>query len=521
MFSIVLLPQITSCYDYYSIKEEEKNTWADHNMLNVSSLLCPEDWEYNGDGQLGSFDSWGRFAVYSGGGYLANLGYNKFTAKRIIDDLIKNDWIDRQTRAVLVEFSLYNPSSNLLAVMTYYYEVLPAGFAGVFKSYGILPLSATDPQAHNTYLLFVLLFGFLLACYFVLECIKLCRQKRSYFSSVWNWLDVLQILTASSALFLQWMRSKEAGKSFEKLKENPFVPVSFHQALFLFDAENLTICIASVIATLRLLKGFYFNPQVIIFSFTIRRSFSSLASFFVIFSVVAVGHALLGMLAFGKSVYMFSSLPQAIFSQFLMFLGSNIPLDELKDANPIVGRLFFFTFVSSTTIILGNMLIAIINDHYVSSCADKGGEDVELAQFIMKRILEIMFGQYSRKTRKWNEITNHELFEPERELLDDASSPDWTPVMYRSCAFNTSRTGDPLGNDTDSFSEYAVWETYRPEHLIIESSKDKAGVSSVNLDRLSTCIVRFNQHITRNLDDGEDNVNDDDNDDDDIFCFFI
>ena len=125
---------------------------------------------------------------------------NKFTAKRIIDDLIKNDWIDRQTRAVLVEFSLYNPSSNLLAVMIYYYEVLPEGFAGVFKSYGILPLSATDPQAHNTYLFFVLLFGLLLACYFVLECIKLVRQKRSYFTSVWNWLDILQILTASSAL---------------------------------------------------------------------------------------------------------------------------------------------------------------------------------------------------------------------------------------------------------------------------------------------------------------------------------
>ena len=223
---------ITSCYDFYSIKEEEKRTRTDQSVLNTSTLLCPEDWEYNEDGELGSFDSWGRFAIYSGGGYLANLGYNKFTAKQIIDDLIKNDWIDRQTRAVLVEFSLYNPSSNLLAVMAYYYEVLPVGFAGIFKSYGILPLSATDPQAHNTYLFFALLFGLLLACYFVLECIKLCRQKRSYFTSVWNWLDILQILTASSALVLQWMRSKEAGKSFEKLKENPFVPISFHQALF-------------------------------------------------------------------------------------------------------------------------------------------------------------------------------------------------------------------------------------------------------------------------------------------------
>ena len=324
--------------------------------------------------------------------------------------------------------------------MTYYYEVLPEGFAGVFKSYGMLPLSATDPQAHNTYLLFVLLFGLLLACYFVLECIKLCRQKRSYFTSVWKWLDILQILTASSALVFQWMRSKEAEKSFEKLKENPFVPVSFHQALFLFDAENLSICIASVIATLRLLKCFYFNPQVIIFSFTIRRSFSSLASFFVIFSVVAVGHALLGMLAFGKSVYMFSSLPEAIFSQFLMLLGSDIPLDELKEANPIVGRFFFVTFVSSSKIILGNIFIAIINDHYVSSCTVKGGEDVELAEFIMKRILEIVFGQKSKNKRGWNESKNHELFEPEQKHPDGTSSHDWTPVMYRSCTRKTSPT---------------------------------------------------------------------------------
>jgi len=79
----------TSCYDFYSIKEEEKRSWADQNILNTSTLLCPEDWEYNDDSQLGSFDSRGRFAVYSGGGYLANLGYNKLTAKRIIDDLIK------------------------------------------------------------------------------------------------------------------------------------------------------------------------------------------------------------------------------------------------------------------------------------------------------------------------------------------------------------------------------------------------------------------------------------------------
>ena len=217
----------------------------------------------------------------------------------------------------------------------------------------------------------------------------------------------------------------------------------------------------------------------------------------------------------GQSVNMFSSVTEAIFSQFLMLLGSDIPLDELKDANPIVGRLFFFTFVSSTTKILGNMFIAIINDHYVTSCTDKGGDDVELAEFIMSRILETVFGQKSRKIRKWNERSNHEPFEPEREHPDGPSSPDWTPVMYRSCTRKPSRTGGPLVNSDDNFTEYAVWETYRPEHLLIKSSNDKAGVSSVNLKRLSTCIVHFNQQITTKFDDYDNNEDDHEDDDDD------
>ena len=69
----------TYCYGPFSKNKEDKRTWIDQNS---SSVLCPENWEYDGDT---GFDIWGRFAVYSGGGYIANLGYNKFTAKRIVN----------------------------------------------------------------------------------------------------------------------------------------------------------------------------------------------------------------------------------------------------------------------------------------------------------------------------------------------------------------------------------------------------------------------------------------------------
>ncbi|XP_022798740.1 uncharacterized protein LOC111336840 isoform X1 [Stylophora pistillata] len=428
VFHQIFKSMFISCYGPFSKNEEEKRTWIGKNS---SSVLCPENWEYNGDG---GFDTWGRFAVYSGGGYIANLGYNKVNAKRIIKDLKEKYWIDRQTRAVLVEFSLYNPPSNLLAVMTYFFEVLPSGFAGIFKSYGILPLSATNPQAHETYLLFAFLFGILLVFFFIFETIKLCRQSSLYFKSGWNWLNILQILTALSALFLKWMKIKAATKTFFKLKENPFVPISFHDVLLWSDLENLVICIASVTGTLRLLKCFHFMPQIIVFSWTLRRSFSSVSSFFLIFVVVAIGHSFLGVIAFGTNMYMFSSFIEAISSQFLMLLGKNIPANELITTNPILGRFFFFTFVASTTIVIVNTFIATINEHYATSNSDKGVEDLELAEFITDRIIDTLFRQKSNRNQFMAEYENHELFDSE-VLLE-----------YSSLGGNTTRTLSPTSH---------------------------------------------------------------------------
>ena len=518
---------VISCFDFYSPTKEEKGSWIDLRKMNGSSVLCPENWEYNADRRFGGFDSWGRFAVYSGGGYIANLGYNKLTAKRIINDLKENHWVDRQTRAVLVEFSLYNPPSNLLAVMTYYFEVLPSGFAGTFKSYGILPLSATNSLAHSTYLLFVLLFGILLVCFFVVQCIKLCRQKCSYFKSMWNLLDMLQILTASSAMLLQWMRTKVATKTFEKLKNNPYLPVSFHRVLLLFEFEEVAICVTTVIATLRLLKCFYFNPKIIVFTLTLRRLLKPIASFFMVFLITAMAHALLGFTAFGSSVDMFAQVHDGISFQFLMLLGQPFPVDKLKETNPIIGSLFFFTFFCSTSVIILNMFLAVINEYYTTSNADREGEDYELAQFIIKRILETVLGQKSERNQNWR---NHELFEPDSSLAEsspdgvqnDAFSLEWTPVMYRSCTQKISRTGrSPVGNSGD-FIECSVWETYRPEHLLVKSSTNETGFKTINHNKFSSYVAdakRYNIMTDWNAlddyyedddDEEEDGVDDDD-----------
>lgn len=476
---------INFCHDSYSRKVEDTDFWdSQTGSFDRFSWSCPENWEYSKDEDLGSFDSWGRFAVYHGGGYLANLGYNKLAARRVINDLVENNWIDSRTRAVIVEFSLLNPSTNIISVMSYFYEILPSGFSGTFKSYGMLPLASTDSQAHNAYLFFVLLFGVFLLCYFIIECIKLFRHKCSYFKSLWNWMGVFQIFTASLALIFQAIKSQRVAKTLGKLKENPFIPVSFHQALFWSEAETVALCITSAIATLRLLKCFHFNHQVIKLSSFMRSHLPSLVSFFVIFCVLSTGYALSGMIAFGSENVLFSSFGKAFISQFLTIIGNNELIQEIEGCGIIMGRLFLVGFVFTTVIFITNMFVAVLNDSYSNSYLDQEKEELEIAEFVVRRILQTVFGykpddnDYPSSLERANDQDNRdELSEStidEDSFQNIAWRSNWSfaakgaPVIHRSRKVSFAATSDAFNENTaavDDAELFSFWETLKTEEM--------------------------------------------------------
>ena len=52
-------------------------------------------------------------ASYTQGGYNANLGNTPSESQAVIHDLENNIWIDKYTRALFVEFNIFNPGSGL------------------------------------------------------------------------------------------------------------------------------------------------------------------------------------------------------------------------------------------------------------------------------------------------------------------------------------------------------------------------------------------------------------------------
>ena len=69
----------------------------------------------------------GIYDTYDGSGYLYEMRGKLSYIQGNLSLLKQMNWVDRQTRAVLVEFSAYNPNINLVMVSTILIEFLSSG----------------------------------------------------------------------------------------------------------------------------------------------------------------------------------------------------------------------------------------------------------------------------------------------------------------------------------------------------------------------------------------------------------
>ena len=391
---------IKHCYDYYRIDEEEKNPhnlpgWepfrGSSNWANFSNL-CPAPWNYVLQEKLHGSPSWGFFDIYSGGGYLADLGYNKTTASPLIDNLQKYGWIDRQTRAVVLEFVVYNANTGYLSISSFYYEILPIGCGHPFAIIDTFPLTSTQTGFYEFFLICQLLFIILVILFVLREAYAIYQLRCSYFRDPWNFVEIFQITFSFLVVVFYVVKSKAVLNSTLKVKENPFVSVSFRDAVLWNDAENMMLAITVFIATMKMLRMIRFNRHIGILMLSFRESGGLLLSYSIIFIIVFSAYAQLGMLVLGSQMREYSSFSNALVTEFLMCLGSKMSLHDLTRVNRVLGPLFGFSFILLNAFIFVNFFVAILNDTHavVKHNTDKHSEEYEMADFILDRLREFL-----------------------------------------------------------------------------------------------------------------------------------
>ena len=127
---------------------------------------------------------------------------------------------------------------------------------------------------------------------------------------------------------------------------------------------KLVIGVNSLIIFLRLLQFFKFNKKLSVLSDVISSASTDAGFFLLMFTIVLLGFSIWGNSLFGLKNEKFSSIFKATHTFFIMVTG-DADYDELVESgDPQLAPVFFLVFMVLFNLLLLNMFIAIISQHY-------------------------------------------------------------------------------------------------------------------------------------------------------------
>ena len=354
-------------------------------------LSCLERWRHQNMIDLRGFPYWGTLRLYSGNGYVANLGYNPVTAYTVVADLHSNGWIDIQSRAIFVEFTVYNANTNLFGILSYFIEFGPSSTTLTASQYQAarfyLQLNGAQTFAHVMVIFFML--------YFLYREGKLVyKQRLAYFKGFWNWVEVILVMFEFLLIVFFLARLYEVDRNIHQLRENPNDYVAFQYAA---NADALMTYVIGVLVffyILRFLRLLRFNKNFLVIGKTLSRISSPILSFCLPFISGFFAFAMLAFTIFGTELEDYSSFMRTIVTQFSMVLG-DFDFEAIFMVNPTVATLYFFSFIGLNVMVLMNMFIAIINDSYAEIQEETAEIENELE--IIEYITRYLSGFFNRK----------------------------------------------------------------------------------------------------------------------------
>ncbi len=108
------------------------------------------------------------------------------TQKELIS-LQTNNWIDLKTRAVFVEFTLYNPGTNIFSYCVVLFEFLPCGV--IVPSTIVSPIRLFSVENQNVSNVVMIVYLVVIIFMICIEIKMILRLKSEYFKQIWNYVN--------------------------------------------------------------------------------------------------------------------------------------------------------------------------------------------------------------------------------------------------------------------------------------------------------------------------------------------
>ena len=337
----------------------------------------------------------GFYGTYEGSGYVYEMRGRLSYIKGNLSLLQQLQWIDRQTRAVVIEFSSFNPNINLIMVSTILVEFLPSGSIITSAKFDTLNLFSEAGQSFFSFKIVceIVFFGFIIY-YMVMEMRNFWRKDlKRYINELWNYIEWSIIMSAFISMGMLLVRLKTAQDVMEFFKKTGgygymnLQKVNEYNQILTF---SLGLC--SALGTIKLLKMLQFNRNVTLLSATLRRCCGELMTFSLFFFLVWAAFVQLMYFVLNSQLQGYSSLLKAMESAFLIILGKSSAADFIQ-AYPTLGPIIFACYNMIILCFWLNIFISIITDAFdeIRREAKEKPNDFDALNYVVKRVKTIFW----------------------------------------------------------------------------------------------------------------------------------
>ncbi|CAH1104599.1 unnamed protein product [Psylliodes chrysocephalus] len=242
-----------TCFDSFSSSSEDVEPFGPRNKT---------AWVYSSSKQTKSLPYRGEISTYNGGGYYVNLSRNKSKTIQLIQDLKDNLWITRGTRAILIDFNVYNGNLNLFGICKLIFEFPTLG--------GVIPSAKVHTvrllRFHTTFDWFIL--ACQCSCYFFIifylfeELREMIYFKFAYLFKFWNYIDLLIITLFVVALILSILLILQVPDALNEIRNFPDEYGNLEYVTEIYKKHNDVVAIALYLIYLKAFKFLNFNKTM-------------------------------------------------------------------------------------------------------------------------------------------------------------------------------------------------------------------------------------------------------------------
>ena len=403
------------------------------NVQSGKLIPFPMHWRYHGANELGELPYFGKFATYSGGGYVIDLGSDFEYAKAAVVSSYQDRWIDAQTRAVFFEFTVFNMNTKYYATASVVAEIIPTGKIVTTGKIHVFRLNRYEGIGGKLILSSEIIL-LLLILFFLYKDARYIFKigLREYWKRFWSWIDMTITTALISGMVLWFVRWYQKYQIMLRLKKSKNYFISFQYAAIADEMLNTSIAFVIFFSILKLIKFLSILPTIVILKGTILKSMRPLVYFSLQFVIPFVGFAMFANLAFFQ-VEGFSTTVRTTVTQCQMLLGGSV-FKTLKEMPMVLVSFYFCLFVIFETFILMNMFMVILCEslNNSSSTLELQQEDLEFIDFAFAKLIDTFHFCFPMDNQRSEVPPPEETTAPLLGVKSQHQEVDQTVSLHRS-----------------------------------------------------------------------------------------